>query len=87
MTTPVVYRPWPWWVVALTASAPHDYTCCVQAMPQNLLIFQIQVIGQNGLGDLNVLGRQAVLINNPENEQVNMLVYCMGDNADDILLS
>ncbi|UYV77109.1 hypothetical protein LAZ67_14003339 [Cordylochernes scorpioides] len=27
------------------------------------------------------------LINNPENEQVNMLVYCMGDNADDILLS
>ncbi|UYV81477.1 K02A2.6-like, partial [Cordylochernes scorpioides] len=27
------------------------------------------------------------LINNPENEQVNMLVFCMGDNADDILLS
>ncbi|UYV76722.1 K02A2.6-like, partial [Cordylochernes scorpioides] len=27
------------------------------------------------------------LINNPENEQVNMFVYCMGDNADDILLS
>ncbi|UYV71295.1 hypothetical protein LAZ67_8002537 [Cordylochernes scorpioides] len=27
------------------------------------------------------------LINNPENEQVNMLVYCMGDNADGILLS
>ncbi|UYV62758.1 K02A2.6-like [Cordylochernes scorpioides] len=27
------------------------------------------------------------LVNNPENEQVNMLVYCMGDNADDILLS
>ncbi|UYV77006.1 hypothetical protein LAZ67_14002793 [Cordylochernes scorpioides] len=27
------------------------------------------------------------LINNPENKQVNMLVYCMGDNADDILLS
>ncbi|UYV79215.1 hypothetical protein LAZ67_17001565 [Cordylochernes scorpioides] len=27
------------------------------------------------------------VINNPENEQVNMLVYCMGDNADDILLS
>ncbi|UYV64942.1 K02A2.6-like, partial [Cordylochernes scorpioides] len=27
------------------------------------------------------------LINKPENEQVNMLVYCMGDNVDDILLS
>ncbi|UYV80016.1 hypothetical protein LAZ67_18001431, partial [Cordylochernes scorpioides] len=27
------------------------------------------------------------LIKIPENEQVNMLVYCMGDNADDILLS
>ncbi|UYV82471.1 hypothetical protein LAZ67_21002324 [Cordylochernes scorpioides] len=26
------------------------------------------------------------LINNPENEQVNMLVYCMGDNADDIFV-
>ncbi|UYV68276.1 STOML2 [Cordylochernes scorpioides] len=31
--------------------------------------------------------QESGLINNPENEQVNMLVYCMGDNADDILLS
>ncbi|UYV63401.1 hypothetical protein LAZ67_2003965, partial [Cordylochernes scorpioides] len=75
-------------------AAERDLGCTVFIMSQNYNCVAPEPFNFSNPGDwpkwirrFERFRQASGLINNPENEQVNMLVYCMGDNADDILLS